>query len=1048
MADSDDEDFVYLGTAFKQFEPDAPRKKAVPVHEQVVTDDRGRRRFHGAFTGGFSAGYFNTVDTKEGWTPSTFKSSRSRRDSSKNATQRPEDFMDEEDLGEFGIAPQRVITTEKFLSSDDRQRKRQYDQPCAVSDRQTADPLLQHLVVPVKMSIGNRLLTQMGWREGQGIGPRVRQNKKKVYGCSRPDDAEEEDIYAIGLMFAPKDVESVSYASKDNMHGIGYSGLNPRAALMSKQDLLGAGPSQPSRGVYGIRGQAFGTGVFEEEDDDVYAQDIMSNYDIPKNISAAKKASPRKDTLFGWTGPPQASDQGGLLSLFSAAKKAAPARKFYPPPVIPRDYHPFRKPDESEKPQKENSSVTLNQKSTRLTAEERGKILGEEALPTPKKSVFDYISKEDQSRIKSSKDAKEKTVTSNNSSESSMLSRAIPTVKLTSGSFKPFAKDPAKQERYERFLSGEITSTAPTGNALTEWEREREREEFARAAILYRPLNQAMASRFTSAKQSDELSFSDPVSEKVMDKSDQFKAAEKKMFGALTRERFQWHPDRVLCKRFNIPDPYPGSGVVGVPLTQQAGRGWRDKPESVQLKAILPTSASMGQKEASCAGHVDFVVEASLGEKVRSEKAGNDKEHQTSSTSGDTRACNAEPDADTSTGKSSALLSGFQSLAQRHKATEKAVDGIPGSSGAGKVGDSSQESGPVADSNVVQRPSMDIFKAIFAESSSDESEQSDSEHENTNESRSTVGPEPEQSRLSVIPEPKHEVITNFPRTSTIDIGESSVKESNELDNNAKQDGKSSILGLRTKDLESDAQRTDFDIPKIQFSLPSKTKKPSDTEAYGPALPQSSVPVSSKQCVNTITISKVSAERSDEDEYVERTVKKKSHKNKTRNKTDTDSSDVDTGRHVKRKEKKRKEKKRRREKDSNEKTRVSKSSKNFKAAESEKKKRKKKKKYRGHSSDYSTSDDSSDGERRERSTSRKDKKKNKKAQREYSDTSSGSEGESDSRDNRAKERASEKSKLSDKSRTSENTPDPKEIMNKLNNIRAFKEQRRMRASDFM
>ena len=48
--------------------PDDPEvsKRPIPIHEQIVTDDRGRRRFHGAFTGGFSAGYFNTVGSKEG----------------------------------------------------------------------------------------------------------------------------------------------------------------------------------------------------------------------------------------------------------------------------------------------------------------------------------------------------------------------------------------------------------------------------------------------------------------------------------------------------------------------------------------------------------------------------------------------------------------------------------------------------------------------------------------------------------------------------------------------------------------------------------------------------------------------------------------------------------------------------------------------------------------------------------------------------------------------------------------------------------------------
>ncbi len=68
-----------------------------------MRDENGRRRFHGAFTGGFSAGYYNTVDTKEGWRPAEFKSSRSDR---QKKEQKPQDFMDEEDLGAFGIAPQ------------------------------------------------------------------------------------------------------------------------------------------------------------------------------------------------------------------------------------------------------------------------------------------------------------------------------------------------------------------------------------------------------------------------------------------------------------------------------------------------------------------------------------------------------------------------------------------------------------------------------------------------------------------------------------------------------------------------------------------------------------------------------------------------------------------------------------------------------------------------------------------------------------------------------------------------------------------------------
>lgn len=71
-------------------------KKSLKVWDQVAVDEKGRRRFHGAFTGGFSAGYFNTVDTEEGWKPSQFRSSLAERN--RKDEQKVEDFMDEEDL--------------------------------------------------------------------------------------------------------------------------------------------------------------------------------------------------------------------------------------------------------------------------------------------------------------------------------------------------------------------------------------------------------------------------------------------------------------------------------------------------------------------------------------------------------------------------------------------------------------------------------------------------------------------------------------------------------------------------------------------------------------------------------------------------------------------------------------------------------------------------------------------------------------------------------------------------------------------------------------
>ncbi len=71
MEDEDEvegDGFVSIGSAFQYLETDDDIVKAKEKKEKelYVLDKQGRRRFHGAFTGGFSAGYFMSVGTKEG----------------------------------------------------------------------------------------------------------------------------------------------------------------------------------------------------------------------------------------------------------------------------------------------------------------------------------------------------------------------------------------------------------------------------------------------------------------------------------------------------------------------------------------------------------------------------------------------------------------------------------------------------------------------------------------------------------------------------------------------------------------------------------------------------------------------------------------------------------------------------------------------------------------------------------------------------------------------------------------------------------------------
>ncbi|ERE50432.1 G patch domain-containing protein 1 [Cricetulus griseus] len=75
--------------------------------------------------------------------------------------------------------------------------------------------------------------------------------------------------------------------------------------------------------------------------------------------------------------------------------------------------------------------------------------------------------------------------------------------------FKPFAKDPEKQRRYEEFLvlmkKGQKDALERCLDpGMTEWERSREREEFARAAQLYVASHSTLSSRFTHAKEEED----------------------------------------------------------------------------------------------------------------------------------------------------------------------------------------------------------------------------------------------------------------------------------------------------------------------------------------------------------------------------------------------------------------------------------------------------------------------------------------------------------------------------------------------------------------
>ncbi|KAM7283926.1 G patch domain-containing protein 1 [Ixodes scapularis] len=553
-------DHVFLGTPLEELDQDEiPRKKFQP--DLTVRDAQGRRRFHGAFTGGFSAGFYNTVGTKEGWTPATFKSSKSNK--SDNVPLQPEDFMDEEDLGEFGIAPRKIQVKEDFVDFAE-QKKRVREPPRMNVGPIPGSPPLKNLFKPVSQSIGVKLLNCMGWRQGQGIGPRLtrkdkkqkEQNSARVYGCALPPSAEssdEEDERAELHLFAPSDIDNIIYAPKNNLHGIGYVALDKHSVLAAPIDLdqptTTKGHLEKGKRKLAISGQAFGVGAFEEEDGDIYAREDMSQYDFTLGDELEDK--PRKTTLSIHEGRGKSLHHiTKTLEGFHLAKDPPTVRKHYPPPQIPADFEPFHHGPKKERRRFEEPKANLYK-------EDRKEHSG---------SIFDLISPADKARLENIKQGG----SSGQAKEAAKDESATHTELSDSpaGPTKPFARDEAKQKRFEQYLSllsSKRIELFPAMQPLhmTEWEKERECKEFQRAAMICQP-TQSLGSRFVSTRTLKDDDSVDVTVDKAEETEDAAKAAHLGMFGKLTHEEFEWHPADLLCRRFNVPNPYPNCEKVGL----------------------------------------------------------------------------------------------------------------------------------------------------------------------------------------------------------------------------------------------------------------------------------------------------------------------------------------------------------------------------------------------------------------------------------------------------------------------------------------------------
>lgn len=742
-----------------------------PVWQQEVLDEQGRRRFHGAFTGGYSAGYFNTVGSKEGWTPGTFRSSRKNKSEGEDKGRvgtRPEDFMDEEDLEALREGKGALSSTQTYgMEQEQQQRERDplmdmlglgqdQRQPQAISALDTASS-----IQIASSSLGTGLLQRMGWRLGQGLGPRVtfkRRNEMLALAGRDTSTLDKEDEEADKHLWPPPDTQMPVFNTKADAKGLGWRGESRGGGLDEALRKARGEKGREATEAGAKKAGGFGLGALEDDsdgEDEVYASgNQIGESTLARGASSKWLAS--KDRMVLGGAPAKTSavvkqslaqgevgddnvwhDGRAMIAGFQVASRTFAKEPWFETPQVPSGW----KPD----PQTVWARVAAGNSSLKtagqLSAADRASILGEARLPGPPPLIQDYLSLKDKERLQRGKDVaatprQKDRVTepvlprSESTQEIPSLEPALARSALLG--YMPFRSDPEKQDRYRAYLTSQAhphekaaAPLRPLGQQ-TQAQFIMELREFAKSAGIFKPMSIVMASRFqSSASGSSEVPQTNPglhipeqkpamsVEEEEARAEDSKREEEERkgreemetltsaqrsarlgLFGKETRNERVWKPSRLLCKRFNVPMPYPDE------------EGGKEEGEEVASGNDLERAfGDNGRGRQKITSNVNAKWEASKRQlqqlaAQRSWETGNPE-------------LTAEADEDIQDNKSGPAASGLD----------------PSNIGLGEIEEKGDEGGMEA------KPPMDVFKAVFADDNDDD----DDEMEGTEELRASEG---------------------------------------------------------------------------------------------------------------------------------------------------------------------------------------------------------------------------------------------------------------------------------------------------------------------
>ena len=484
---------------------------------------------------------FPSPGSKEGWTPSQFISRKNDR--SKKRDYKPEDFMDDEDFGEFGIAPKQVKAKEKFFSTTESFAGFRDH----LSRASTIDDVLKEVVTLNAVSIGVRILKRM--------------KKNAVQKLSNVGYLTGDRIFP--LEFDENDLKSFFLNPKKNLNGLGYTGLRTNVNFASNARLEQSATSEFSTLMKDgkklkISGEAFGFGALDEDDGfeaEVYTSDDLSKYDY--TLGGGNKQPNRAGHLFN-----SILSDSHLMDDFTKSEEELRDRLSdsryqitVPPDWTPRPPVNSKKGkrksrwDECQGAQEEQK--TFQKRS--LDANQRAEILGEDQGSLEREQIDLQI----EAKLSKVKEARLSEVGGKpaklSSAEESIGEFRSLEEQVTIKQEEPKFKKPLTGFFASKFIQSTNTPLDVLKPGLTKIE------------------NLPQTSRPPAAKVTEET---------------------KSFVGKSNREIYQWHPHKLLCKRFNVPHPYPQfPDVVGILAFNKS------KPSS-SLDAFLAPTATAPTKAA------------------------------------------------------------------------------------------------------------------------------------------------------------------------------------------------------------------------------------------------------------------------------------------------------------------------------------------------------------------------------------------------------------------------------------------------------------------